>query len=196
MTNVFLIGDSIRNGAENSPGYGRFVEEYLGPSYKVFAPHENCRFAQYTQRYLGDWLAQLPIPSEEVSIIHWNNGLWDVNEVPNEPTPFSDLPFYVSSLRKVYHQIQRFCPNARVIFATTTSVIEQINPVNMYRRNEVIRQYNEAAVSLMNELKVEVNDLYRVSESFDSSLRSDWVHFNENGSRVFAQQIASIIMNK
>ena len=63
MKNVFLIGDSIRFGASSnpeyktadSPGYGVYVEEMLRDKARIFAPDDNCRFAQYTLRYLYDW---------------------------------------------------------------------------------------------------------------------------------------------
>lgn len=193
MKKCYLIGDSIRFGALDSPGYGRFVNEYLGPDYQVFAPDENCRFAQYTQRYFFEWVNKLPVSCEDISVIHWNNGLWDVIELPGEDTPFTDLPFYISSLRKVYHQIRRFFPNARVIFATSTPVVEKMAPKWCIRRNEIIEQYNTAAIQLMNELGVEVNDLYHVANQLDLSHRADWVHFNEAGSRVLAKAVADFI---
>ena len=48
MKKIFLIGDSIRFGAPNSPGYGVFVKEKLQDKAIVYAPNENCRFTQYT----------------------------------------------------------------------------------------------------------------------------------------------------
>lgn len=194
MKNVFLIGDSIRRGAPDSPGYGCFVEKYLGEGYAVYAPEENCRFAQYTQRYLFEWADKLPFSGEEINIVHWNNGLWDVLELPGEDGPFTDLPFYISSLRKVYHQIKRVFPNAKVIFATSTPVDENAIPAWASRRNAVIREYNEAAKRLMEELGVEVNDLYRTAQDFDLFMRADWVHYNEEGSRALAKEIADFIL--
>ena len=53
MKNIYLIGDSIRFGSvggKGSPGYGIFVKEILNGIANVYAPNENCRFAQYTLR--------------------------------------------------------------------------------------------------------------------------------------------------
>ena len=47
MKNIYLIDDSIRFGAPGSPGYGVYVKEKLESRAKVYAPEENCRFAQY-----------------------------------------------------------------------------------------------------------------------------------------------------
>ena len=42
---------------------------------------------------------------------------------------------------------------------------------------------------VMNELGVEVNDLYSVSAEFDNSLHSDWVHFGTEGSKILADKV-------
>ena len=56
MKNVLLIGDSIRFGAPpDSPGYGVYVKKLLEGIADVYAPDDNCRFAQYTLRYLYEW---------------------------------------------------------------------------------------------------------------------------------------------
>ncbi|MBQ6875832.1 MAG: hypothetical protein IJN46_06320, partial [Lachnospiraceae bacterium] len=84
MKNIFLIGDSIRFGSKTvseynnvklSPGYGIYVKEKLEGTANVYAPDENCRFAQYTLRFLHKWASK--VPCEEIDIVHWNNGLWD-----------------------------------------------------------------------------------------------------------------------
>ena len=56
MKNIYLIGDSIRFGAPGSDGYGMHVKEKLQGKANVYAPNENCRFAQYTLRYLPIFL--------------------------------------------------------------------------------------------------------------------------------------------
>ena len=84
MKKVLLIGDSIRFGASAnpeydtaySPGYGIYVEETLKGEYEVYAPDDNCRFAQYTLRYLYDWANR--VEREKIDVVHWNNGLWDI----------------------------------------------------------------------------------------------------------------------
>lgn len=82
MKNIFLIGDSIRFGATNSPGYGIYVKEKLDGIANVYAPNENCRFAQYTLRQLHDWVQKLD--GESIDVVHWNNGLWDVLRVDGD----------------------------------------------------------------------------------------------------------------
>lgn len=70
MKNIFLIGDSIRYGSSSgsSPGYGVYVKEKLAGIANVYAPDENCRFAQYTQRYLHEWAKG--IDRESIDTVH------------------------------------------------------------------------------------------------------------------------------
>lgn len=77
MKNILLIGDSICYGAPpNSPGYGVLVQEKLKGIANVYKIDDNCRFVQYTLRYLWDWVRQ--VDAANIDVIHWNNGLWDV----------------------------------------------------------------------------------------------------------------------
>ena len=48
----------------------------------------------------------------------------------------------------------------------------------------------------MNELGVEINDLYIASKSFDNSLRSDWVHFGEEASKILADKVIDVCFGK
>ena len=65
-----------------------------------------------------------------------------------------------------------FFPNAKIIFALSTSVIEKNAPVGYVRYNKEIEQYNAAAKELMNRLDVTVNDLYSITQTFDQSCYS------------------------
>ena len=55
--------------------------------------------------------------------------------------------------------------------------------------NKEIEQYNQKAVEVMNELDVEINDLYTLSKTFNNSLHSDWVHFGTEGSKILADKV-------
>ena len=193
MKNIFLIGDSIRFGSTsgNSPGYGVYVKEKLAGKAQVFAPNENCRFAQYTQRYLHEWAKD--IDGESVDVVHWNNGLWDVLRIMGDE-PFTDMDVYVRILRRVYHRIRQLCPKARVIFALNTAVVEDLAKSDFKRYNSDIEAYNAAAAALMAELHVEVNDLYSVTKDWGEEMHTDFVHFNEAGSQILADKVIEKIM--
>ena len=186
MKNLFLIGDSIRFGAENSPGYGRYVKQRLEGIANVYAPNENCRFAQYTQRYLHEWASALP--REEIDVVHWNNGLWDVLRLFGDG-PFTEIGYYGETLKRIHQRIRLLFPKARIVFALSTSVVEEWGSKDFFRRNDEIEQYNQRAIEVLTPLGVEINDLYSITKGFDPSLRSDWVHYGEEGSQILADAV-------
>lgn len=205
MKNIFLIGDSIRFGAREgsvgvpgspavtpSPGYGVYVREKLAGIANVYAPDENCRFAQYTLRFLHKWAAQTP--AEEVDIVHWNNGLWDALRLFGDE-PLTPLEVYGDMLRRVYKRIRLLFPNAKVIFATSTPVVEEWAKPHFIRYNREIETYNRKAAEVMAELGVPVNDLYAAASEFDDSLHSDWVHFGEEASQHLADAVIRACFN-
>ncbi len=199
MKNVLLIGDSIRFGADanaeyktaDSPGYGAYVEEMLRGEANVYAPNDNCRFAQYTLRYLYDWSKNLEC--EKIDVVHWNNGLWDVLRI-NGDEPLTPIDVYELMLGRVCDTIKRLFPNAKIIFALSTAVVEEWARPDFTRYNSDIEKYNEAAKRVMAEKGVTVNDLYSISAAFDNSLHADWVHFNEEGSKILAEAVCKKIL--
>ena len=199
MKNVFLIGDSIRHGSyvqtldsNLSPGYGVFVQKLLEGKANVYSPDENSRWAQYTLRFLHKWAKDVPDP-EKVDVVHWNNGLWDAVRLFGDE-PLTPIEFYELMLPRVYNRIKLLFPNAKVIFATSTAVIEEMSRPQFTRRNEDIRAYNEVAKKVMAKLGVEVLDLYAVTENWGPDMHSDWVHFNDEGCKKLAEIVAAKVM--
>ena len=198
MKNILLIGDSIRYGAASnpeyktadSPGYGIYVKEMLKDEANVFSPDDNCRFAQYTLRYLYDWSRELD--PEQIDVVHWNNGLWDVVRLDGEE-PLTPIDVYELMLGRVYDMIKKLFPNAKIIFALSTAVVEEWARPDFMRYNSDIVKYNEAAKRVLEEKGVLINDLYTLSASFDNSLHADWVHFNEEGSKILAHAVCEKI---
>ena len=193
MKNIYLIGDSIRVGSVNSPGYGIYVKEKLDGKCNVFAPNENCRFAQYTLRALCDWVGQ--VNADEIDVVHWNNGLWDVLRL-HDDEPLTPIDVYVHMLERVYKKIKLLFPKAEIIFALTTPVIEKNAPQGWKRYNAEIEEYNSAAKELMNNLGVKINDLHSVAKKFDESYYADWTHFNEKGAKILADAVAEVVVEK
>lgn len=200
MKNVFLIGDSIRYGAtsnpdyqtENSPGYGIYVEQMLAGLASVTAPQDNCRFTQYTLRYLYDWSKD--VDCEKIDVVHWNNGLWDVLRI-NGDEPLTPIDVYEIMLVRVCDMIKRIFPNAKIIFALSTAVVEEWARPDFMRYNLDIEKYNEVAKKALIQKGVIINDLYKISKYFDSSLHADWVHFNDEGSKILAKAVCEKILS-
>ena len=192
MKNILLIGDSIRFGAPpNSPGYGVLVQEKLKDVANVYRIDDNCRFVQYTLRYLWDWARQ--VDADSIDVIHWNNGLWDVLRLHGDE-PLNPCDIYVDTLERIYHMLQKLFPNAKIIFATSTAVIEAKADPTFFRKNADIEAYNQAAIERLAPLGVEINDLYAITKDFDDSLHSDWVHFNAQGSDILADEVVKKVM--
>ena len=198
MKNVLLIGDSIRFGATSnpeyktadSPGYGVYVAEMLKDEARIFAPDDNCRFAQYTLRYLYDWSKDLEC--EKIDVVHWNNGLWDVLRINGEE-PLTPIDVYELMLGRVCDMIKKIFPNAKIIFALSTAVVEEWARPDFMRYNSDIEKYNEVAKRVMEKKGVLLNDLYSISAAFDNSLHADFVHFNEEGSKILARAVCDKI---
>lgn len=195
MKNIFLIGDSIRYGAHVvtkynnlSPGYGVYVKEKLTGIANVYGPNENCRFAQFTLRFLHKWADA--VPAEEMDVVYWNNGLWDALRLFGDE-PLTPVEVYGDMLRRVYKRIRMCFPNAKVIFALSTAVIEERLLPEFIRYNHELEIYNQKAREVMDELGVEVSDLYSLTSAFDHSLYADGVHFNDEGSKVLADAVIS-----
>lgn len=196
MKNVFLIGDSIRYGAQpKSPGYGIYVKEMLEGTSNVYYPNENCRFAQYTLRALYDWEKRLKKENIRIDVIHWNNGLWDVLRL-NGDEPLTPCDIYVYYLRRIHAMLRKLFPEAKIIFALSTAILEEKAGKDFFRYNADIEQYNAAASALMEELGVPVNDLYTVSKNLDDSLHCDWVHFGDEGSEILAKAVTEAILKE
>lgn len=182
MKKLFLIGDSIR------VGYGSIVREKFSGQAEVFFPEQNCEFAMYTLRHLPEW-AEKAGRQDEIDLVHWNNGLWDVlRQYGDEPLTPPDV--YAGLLKRIYKRINILFPRAKVIFALSTPQREGMNPNPAFQRtNEDIRKYNAIAKDVMKDLKVEINDLFSVAWKFPASFYTDWVHYTEEGYRLLADAV-------
>lgn len=207
---ILLLGDSIRMG------YCEYVRERMQGKAEVFYPNDNGRFLQYTLRQLQDWKSGLKLEGNEIDVVHWNNGLWDVAHLGNGPTGEAEAATADSSLRAGYYEYEKECltppdmyeymigrvyrrirtlfPRAKVIFATTTPALDDQCPAFLYRRNAEIRAYNEIARKVLEPEGVRFNDLYSFADANLRDLHRDWVHFSEEGSRKLAEEIAEFIL--
>ena len=190
MKNIFLIGNSIRFGSEKSRGYEVFIREKYSDKFNIYSPNENCRFAQYTLRALCDWINT--VDAKAIDVVYWNNGLWDVLRL-NGDEPLTPIEVYIHMLERVYKKLRLFFPNAKIIFALTTQIIEADAPKDFMRYNAEIEEYNAEACKLMNKLNVQINDLYSIAKEFDNSYYADWTHFNDKGATILADEVIKTI---
>ena len=184
MKNVILLGDSIRMG------YDKSIKKTLEGKANVVFPEENCRFASYLLRYIPEYFDNI----ENIDVIHWNAGLWDCLRLFGEE-PHTPIDVYAYYIERICIRIKKVCPNAKVIFATSTKVISEKMSEDFKRYNEEIRKYNEVAVDVVKKYGLKVNDLYALSENLPESAHSDPVHYYTSvGTEAFTKQVLSFII--
>lgn len=186
MKNLLLIGDSIRLG------YDKSVKKSLDNKANVIFPKENCRFASYVLRYFHEYFDG--INGEDIDVIHWNAGLWDCLRLFEEE-PHTPVDIYAYYIDRICLRIKKLCPNAKVIFATSTSVISEKMKKEFKRYNEEIEKYNNAAIEVVKKYNFEINDLYALSVTLPESAHSDAVHYYTSaGTEAFTNQVLSFVL--
>lgn len=188
MKKVFLIGDSIRIG------YDKAVRAKLSGEAEVYFTIDNNRFAQYILRSISDGIIRECDP-ESIDVVHWNAGAWDTLRMYGDD-PLTPIDQYVQMLRRVHRQLKILCPNAKQIFATTTPVIEHRfpEPERKMRYNSDVVLYNNAAVALMKELDVPVDDLFAVASQLGEEAWSDQTHlYTDLGTNALSNAVTESI---
>ena len=186
MKNLLLIGDSIRIG------YDKSVKKSLEGRANVIFPQENCRFASYLLRNFHEYLTD--IRGEDIDVIHWNAGLWDCIRLFEEE-PHTPIDVYAYYIERICKRIKKICPNAHVIFATSTKVISEKMSKDFFRYNEDIEKYNEAAKEVVKKYGFEINDLYELSASLPEEAHSDAVHYyTPAGTEAFTNRVLSYVV--
>ena len=131
---------------------------------------------------------------DSVEVVYWNNGLWDVLRLFGDE-PFCDIDYYGKTLVRIYKRIKHLFPRARVIFALNTSVKEEWASPDFTRINSDIELYNKEAVRVLTPYVDKIDDLYSVTQGFEDSMRVDWVHYNDEGSRILADHVIRTILD-
>ena len=187
MKKIVLIGDSIRLG------YDKYVKDALLGVAEVYYPDDSARFSEYTLRYLSDWKNDNGW-GEDIDLVHWNTGLWDVLEMYGE-APISNPRQYGETIGKIERQIKFLFPRAKQIFATSTSVIEEKYGFDRKRHNSTIEQYNKIAIDALLGTGCVINDLYTLTKNAPLAIRAgDPTHFyTPEGTKLIGDRVLSYI---
>ena len=186
MKKVVLIGDSIRMG------YDKYVKEALDGVAEVYYPSENCRFAQYVLRFAHDWKEKGNWP-DDVDLVHWNAGLWDAIELFGDE-PITTISYYSQVILRIYKRLRMLFPNAKIVFATSTAVDEDRCGPHFKRHNNVIEEFNKAAIEALSGTDTIINDLYGVTANAPLSYHSDFVHYyTDEGTELIGGRVLSVI---
>ena len=184
MKRIILIGDSIRRG------YDKYVKKSLEGVAEVYYPEENCQFSAYVLRHLNIWKAETGW--DTVDLIHWNAGLWD-DLVLLDGMHLVDIETYAKYIDRICNLIKILFPGAKMIFATSTPVIESGFKANK-RYNKDTEAYNAVAVEIVKKHGGEINDLYTTMVAQPESYHSDQSHYyTKEGTRVITDQVVAHI---
>ncbi|MBE6601515.1 MAG: SGNH/GDSL hydrolase family protein [Ruminococcaceae bacterium] len=186
MKKVVLYGDSIRIGYEE---YIRCSMEGIA---EVYFPSDNCRYAQYLFRLAHVWKEKNNWP-DDIDVVHWNAGLWDVLELFGDG-PLSSIEHYRDMIVRIDRRLRLIYPNAKMIFATSTAVVEEEYGPEKCRHNSVIEQYNAVAIDALKGTDTVINDLYAITRDCPRALHSDKTHYyTEGGVALVGGQVLSAI---
>ena len=192
---IVFIGDSIMYGVDlkGMKGYGFYVREALRRRAEVILPLENCQDTRFTFSVLSELFE--PGELEGADLIYWNNGLWDVMHFGNNATPVVPKERYGLLLERIFVKLKELSPDAKIIFATTTPVIEErYTSLGIHRKNAEILGYTCVAREVLGDKVALIDDLYSVASNFPHECRSeDPTHFSELGSQKLAEHILALI---
>lgn len=185
LPRVLLIGDSI------SMGYTLPVRARLAGRANVLRPAVNCSESARGLKLLDEWLG-----AGKWDVIHFNFGLHDLKYLdekgayvtPDKGRQVASVEQYEHNLRTLVARLQR--TGAKLIFATTTPVPAQSQ--GRVEHDEV--RYNEAAVRVMRETGVAVDDLHALAAQRQRELQLPHnVHFTPDGYAQLGEQVAASI---
>ena len=186
MKKIVLFGDSIRMG------YDKYVKEALSNVAEVYYPTENCRYAVNLLRFAHDWKKQGEWP-DDVDLVHWNAGLWDALELFGDE-PLTSLDYYGQATYRIHKRLRMLFPNAKIVFATSTAVLEERCNKDFRRHNSTLEEFNQTAINALSETDSLINDLYALTKSCPESYHSDGVHFyTDDGTALIGGRVLSLI---
>lgn len=194
---VLLLGDSI------SIGYTPMVQKMLSEEMTVLRPMakngraENCSGTTSGVANIDRWLQ---IDGGRWDVIHFNWGLHDLKHMKADGKAASDLAtdppqatvkVYEQQLREIVAKLK--ATGAKLVFATTTPVPDEA--MKVYRSNADVILYNEAALRVMKDNHIAVNDLYTLVKPRMKELQIQPanVHFVPAGSEVLAAEVVKVI---
>jgi len=192
---VLIIGDSI------SIGYTPYVKKMLADIADVTRPNANCGSTRIGLRDIDKWLGDTAW-----TVIHFNFGVHDlgyrfsddriqdkngVYATPNNGGHQNvSVEEYESNLRKIVARLKK--TGAKLIFATTTPISADFHA---YVKDTEV-PYNKAALKVMKDEKIEVNDLWDyIKPQIDTTQIPGNPHFTSKGSKILAQKVTESIRN-
>jgi hypothetical protein len=179
LPRVLLIGDSI------SVYYTLAAHRLLRTEANVHRIPVNGGNTEFGLQNIDAWLGD-----GRWDVIHFNWGLHDLR-VKEDGKLAVPLDRYKSNLRQLVDRLKR--TGAALIWATTTPVPAHIKE-GPERHNVDVIAYNQAALEIMEQQHIPIDDLYAFALPRLNQLQvPEDVHFQEIGSEELARQVAAAI---
>ncbi len=189
--NIFLIGDSIRQG------YCETVRSELEDVAEVFYFKDNCRSSQYIIFNMKKWAGLFSDPSL-VDIVQFNCGHWDISHWNGHALPLTSEAEYERNLQIIIDQLRHFFPRARLVFATTSPMNPGGKMGTNVRTDEEIDRYNAIARGVMERNGIPINDVNAFVRPWGSECFKDYCHLTTEGfaalGKYVAEQLKSYII--
>ncbi len=184
---VVLVGDSIRMG------YAPFVAERLKAVAEVVSPSENGGDSANVLKHLDEWVIR-----RNPAVVHFNAGLHDLKADPKTGAKQVPLDDYAKNLARIVARLERET-SARLIFATTTPVIDARHQANkpFVRREADVQAYNQAALGVVAKSPiVGIDDLHALVMELgpESALVTDGVHNTPEAARALGARVAQAVL--
>jgi lysophospholipase L1-like esterase len=178
LPRVLIIGDSI------SVGYTLPVRKLLAGEANVLRIPTNAGTSGNGVFQMDAWLGK-----QKWDVVHFNFGLHDLKRL-SDGEPQVPIAMYERYLRLFVKRLK--ATGAKLIWATTTPVPE--GPVAPTRKPEDVGAYNAAALRVMKENGITIDDLYAFALPRLKEIQQPVnVHFTNAGSEALAAQVAASI---
>jgi lysophospholipase L1-like esterase len=185
LPTVVLVGDSIRMG------YAPLVAKLLDGKAIVISPAPNGEDSGNVLRHLDEWVIK-----ERPDVVHMNAGLHDLKLTDtNYQVP---LDAYEKNLKTILERLHKET-KAKVVFATTTPILDKLHAqrkVGFDRFESDVEKYNTAAVSIMKQAGVPINDLHRLVDrgAKEKLMSGDGTHYTPEGYEILAAAVTDSIL--
>ena len=185
LPNVLIVGDSI------SIGYTPFVRKALKGKANVIHNKGNAQGTTFGLANIKSWIA-----TNKFSVIHFNFGLHDLNHVKEAGTSKNsdsfddpqqaDLATYSKNLAAIVKILK--ATGIPLVYATTTPYPAGVKPARLPADCD---RYNEAAIKIMKDNNIPVNDLHGLVKNDLKTLQIPKnVHFRKSGSEKMGKAVA------
>lgn len=182
---VVLVGDSIRMG------YAPFVAKRLEGRALVVSAKPNGEDSGNVLRNLDEWVIR-----EQPAVVHLNAGLHDLKLTDKgHQVPLAE---YEKNLKTIIDRIRKET-KATIVFATTTPIVDNLHAqrkVGFDRFEADVQKYNVAAVSVMKQAGVPIDDLHELVETRgrDKMMGPDGTHYTQEAYEILAAAVTESIL--